>query len=112
VALRWPCDGPAVALRWPCGGPAVALRWPCDGPAVCGGSQVTLRPLTAAFAGWANPTAVMEAELRYYSSLTVGATILIDYDDKTHALEVGSVAEQAVRQRSSEEAVLLGCARS
>lgn len=37
--------------------------------------------------------AVMESELKYYSSLTVGSTILIDYKGGKHALEVVKITD-------------------
>lgn len=52
------------------------------------GAQVTLKPRTKQFSSWANPQAVMESELKYYSSLTVGSTIAIEYKGDRHALEV------------------------
>jgi len=55
------------------------------------GAQVTLRPKTKDFSSWANPQAVMESELKYYSSLTVGSTIMIGYKGSEHALEVAKV---------------------
>ena len=57
------------------------------------GAQITLKPLTKDFSNWANPQAVMESELRYYSSLTVGSTIVIDYKGGQHCLEVVKVMD-------------------
>ena len=61
--------------------------------------KVTLRPRTKDFSNWANPQAVMESELKYYSSLTVGSTILIDYKDSTHALEVSHFLHVSSQKR-------------
>eukprot|EP00613_Pedinella_sp_CCMP2098_P034771 CAMPEP_0171736526 /NCGR_PEP_ID=MMETSP0991-20121206/32311_1 /TAXON_ID=483369 /ORGANISM="non described non described, Strain CCMP2098" /LENGTH=330 /DNA_ID=CAMNT_0012333211 /DNA_START=17 /DNA_END=1009 /DNA_ORIENTATION=+ len=57
------------------------------------GKQVTLKPHTKDFVNWANPQAVMESELKYYSSLTLGSTIVIDYKGAKHALEVVRVVD-------------------
>ena len=57
------------------------------------GAQITLKPHTKDFSNWANPQAVMESELKYYSSLTVGSTIVIDYKEGHHRLEVVKVMD-------------------
>lgn len=53
------------------------------------GSLARLRPHSVAFArDIANPQAVLETELRHYSSLTRGSTIAFDYNDKRYWLDV------------------------
>ena len=53
------------------------------------GSLAKLRPHSSKFStDIANPQAVMETELRQYSSLTKGATIAFDYNEKRYWFDV------------------------
>ena len=53
------------------------------------GSLVKFRPLTEqTMRDMANPQAVLETELRHYSSLTKGSTIAFDYNKKRYWFEV------------------------
>ena len=53
------------------------------------GSMVKFRPLTAqTMLDMENPQAVLETELRHYSSLTKGSTIAFDYNKKRYWFEV------------------------
>lgn len=53
------------------------------------GSMAKLRPHSSKFAvEIANPQAVLETELRHYSSLTKGATIAFDYNSKRYWFDV------------------------
>lgn len=53
------------------------------------GSMVRFRPHSSEFAtSIANPQAVMETELRHYTSLTKGSTIAFDYNDKRWWMDV------------------------
>eukprot|EP00980_Cylindrotheca_fusiformis_P004375 scaffold925_cov129-Cylindrotheca_fusiformis.AAC.28 len=53
------------------------------------GSTVKFRPHSSSFvADIANPQAVMETELRHYSSLTKGSTIAFDYNGKRYWFDV------------------------
>lgn len=53
------------------------------------GSLAKLRPLTAqTMKDMTNPQAVLETELRHYSSLTKGSTIAFDYNKKRYWFEV------------------------
>ena len=53
------------------------------------GSLARLRPHSSKFStDIANPQAVMETELRHYSSLTKGSTIAFDYNDKRYWFDV------------------------
>lgn len=53
------------------------------------GSLARFRPKQAAFAkNIANPQAVLETELRHYSSLTRGSTIAFDYNQQRYWLDV------------------------
>ena len=53
------------------------------------GSMAKLRPHSSKFAKEiANPQAVMETELRHYSSLTKGSTIAFDYNGKRYWFDV------------------------
>ena len=53
------------------------------------GSLARLRPHSSSFAkNIANPQAVLETELRHYSSLTRGSTIAFDYNDQRYWLDV------------------------
>jgi hypothetical protein len=57
--------------------------------AVPPGSLAKLRPHSSAFAqNIANPQAVLETELRHYSSLTRGATICLDYNKVRYWVDV------------------------
>lgn len=56
---------------------------------VAPGSLAKLRPHSAEFAkDISNPQAVLETELRHYSSLTQGATIALDYNKKRYWFDV------------------------
>jgi len=56
---------------------------------VSAGSMVKFRPLTEqTMKDMANPQAVLETELRHYSSLTKGSTIAFDYNKKRYWFEV------------------------
>jgi Ubiquitin fusion degradation protein UFD1 len=56
---------------------------------VAAGSLAKLRPHSAEFAkDISNPQAVLETELRHYSSLTQGATIAFDYNKKRYWFDV------------------------
>ena len=53
------------------------------------GSMAKLRPHSSQFAkDIANPQAVLETELRHYSSLTLGSTIAFDYNSKRYWFDV------------------------
>lgn len=53
------------------------------------GSLAKLRPHSSSFStDIANPQAVMETELRHYSSLTKGATIAFDYNNKRYWFDI------------------------
>jgi hypothetical protein len=53
------------------------------------GSMVKFRPHSSSFAtDIANPQAVMETELRHYSSLTKGSTVAFDYNGKRYWFDV------------------------
>jgi Ubiquitin fusion degradation protein UFD1 len=53
------------------------------------GSLAKFRPHSAEFAkDFSNPQAVLETELRHYSSLTAGSTIAMDYNKKRYWLDV------------------------
>lgn len=53
------------------------------------GSLARLRPHSSSFSkNIANPQAVLETELRHYSSLTRGSTIAFDYNDQRYWLDV------------------------
>ena len=52
------------------------------------GSLVQLRPHSSEFTKIANPQAVLETELKHYSSLTRGATIAFDYSGKRYWFDV------------------------
>jgi hypothetical protein len=53
------------------------------------GSLAKFRPRSSDFTkDIANPQAVMETELRHYSTLTMGSTIAFDYNKKTYWLDV------------------------
>lgn len=57
--------------------------------AVAPGSLARLRPHSSQFAkDIANPQAVLETELRHYSSLTQGSTIAFDYNKKRYWFDV------------------------
>jgi Ubiquitin fusion degradation protein UFD1 len=58
--------------------------------AVPSGSMAKLRPHSSAFGVdiQHNPQAVLETELRHYSSLTLGATIAMQYNQKTYWFDV------------------------
>lgn len=56
------------------------------------GTMAKLRPLTAqTMKDMANPQAVLETELRHYSSLTKGSTIAFDYNKKRYWFEVAEL---------------------
>ncbi|CAB9508101.1 Ubiquitin fusion degradation protein 1 [Seminavis robusta] len=56
---------------------------------VAAGSMVKFRPLTEqTMKDMANPQAVLETELKHYSSLTKGSTIAFDYNKKRYWFEV------------------------
>ena len=58
-------------------------------PRIPSGSLTKLRPHTSAFSkNIANPQAVLETELRHYSSLTVGSTIAFDYNKQRYWFDV------------------------
>jgi hypothetical protein len=53
------------------------------------GSMAKFRPHSSQFAkDISNPQAVLETELRHYSSLTAGSTIAFDYNDKRYWFDV------------------------
>jgi len=52
------------------------------------GSLVQLRPHSSEFTKIANPQAVLETELKHYSSLTRGSTIAFDYSGKRYWFDV------------------------
>lgn len=52
------------------------------------GSLVRLRPHSEKFSKIANPQAVMETELKHYSSMTAGSTIAMDYNGETYWFDV------------------------
>lgn len=59
---------------------------------VAPGSQAKLRPHSSSFAKEiANPQAVLETELRHYSSLTQGSTIAFDYHGKRYWFDVAEL---------------------
>ena len=55
---------------------------------VAPGSLVQLRPHSSEFTKIANPQAVLETELKHYSSLTRGSTIAFDYSGKRYWFDV------------------------
>ena len=56
---------------------------------VAPGSLAKFRPLTKkTMTDMTNPQAVLETELRHYSSLTAGSTIAFDYNMKRYWFEV------------------------
>lgn len=61
-------------------------------PTIPSGSMVKFRPHSSSFAtDIANPQAVMETELRHYSSLTKGSTIAFDYNGKRYWFDVAEL---------------------
>ncbi|CAJ1930921.1 unnamed protein product [Cylindrotheca closterium] len=61
-------------------------------PNIPPGSMVKFRPHSSSFTtDIANPQAVMETELRHYSSLTKGSTIAFDYNGKRYWFDVAEL---------------------
>ena len=61
-------------------------------PNVPPGSMVKFRPHSSSFAtDISNPQAVLETELRHYSSLTKGSTIAFDYNGKRYWFDVAEL---------------------
>ena len=52
------------------------------------GNYVKLRPQTKDFLDISNPKAVLETTLRSYTCLTVGDSILINYNNKRYFIDI------------------------
>lgn len=88
------CIGDADSLTYTACIPQLALK-PYDVveveqiESIPAGSMAKLRPHSSDFAkDISNPQAVLETELRHYSSLTQGSTIAMDYNRKRYWFDV------------------------